>query len=141
MELRPCDLCGCLVDAPVPPGAGESLICHHCLRTRHVREDRLPSGSEARRYRKHVHKFRCIHCGRKLRSKSVKREVQLDCPSCSGQLLLGPGGTVRPVDMPLETPDGSKPLRAPSGSSDRLIEASEGSDMLGPEVRLHETQS
>ncbi len=110
MQYRPCDLCGSLVQTPVPPGPGESLLCEGCIRTRQVRADRVISEAGSTRHRKHIHKFRCLYCGRKLRSKPVARAVHLACPACDGQLVLGPGGVVSKQSDAPESADPGAPV-------------------------------
>lgn len=116
VQYHPCDLCGSLVESAYPPGPHESIICEGCLQARLVKA--VPIGTSddeldepKPRYKKHIHKFRCLHCGRKLRSKPVKRPVHLECPACSGRLLLLPGGEVT-MDSEWQ-----------SGSGDLLVEA------------------
>lgn len=97
LQYRPCDLCGSLVQAQREPGATESVLCEGCLRTRRVRPEPV-DGGKPKRHAKHIHKFRCPCCHRKLRSKPVSRDVELDCPACGAPLVIAPGGAVTSPD-------------------------------------------
>ncbi len=90
MEYVPCDACGGLVRCAEPLRPGEALVCQDCLSTRRVVAERGEAGSDSR---KHVHKFRCPHCERKLRRKPVAQPMVLCCPSCGGTLHVDPDGS------------------------------------------------
>jgi len=138
VQYRPCDLCGCLLQVSFERSHGESLICGECLQSRRVKP---VDASAHAKHPKHTHKFRCPHCGRKLRSIPVPREVRLNCPSCEGSLILEPSGEVRgiapremsdsgviqpPLIRPHETqdPDSSSAHKAASGHRPSLALAS-----------------
>jgi hypothetical protein len=92
--MRYCDVCGGLVSTfDEPPGSGGEdvgLLCEVCIRTRRV----LPDTGAAKAERKHLNRFRCPHCDRRLRCKPVRARVEIACPKCKGELVLLPGGGI-----------------------------------------------
>jgi len=99
VERRYCDVCGGIVVPPAESGADivaagedDALICDVCVRTRRV----FPEGAitPADERAGIAGRFRCPHCDRRLKTRTIKVRTEVDCPRCKGKLVLLPDGRV-----------------------------------------------